>query len=352
MLNPKCGELFGYEKEDLLGKSIETLVPAKFRERHVQHRKNYNLNPHPRAMSGAGMELYGKRKDGSEFPVEISLTNYKTEEGLFVVAFIIDISLRKKQEELIKKSVVELKQYSDALKASNAELENFAYISSHDLQEPLRKIQSFGDRIKLTDEKNLSEQSKDYLARMLNAAQRMQTLINDLLAFSRLTTRQQTYVRVDLNQILNDVLSDMEISIEKSGAKISSEKLPVMDAEPTQMRQLFQNLIANAIKFRKENFPPQLSISAKRNEKLSNENIQYFDLVFEDNGIGFDEKYSDRIFNIFQRLETTKYEGTGIGLAVCKKIAQKHGGDITAKSKIGEGTKFIVTLATKGNKWK
>lgn len=347
MINPKAGELFGYAREELLGKNIETLVPANLRGKHVQHRKSYHQDPHPRSMGGAGMELYGRRKDESEFPVEISLTHYKTEEGLFVVAFIIDISLRKKQEDLIKKSVVELKHYSDELKASNAELENFAYISSHDLQEPLRKIQSFGDRIKIMEREKLNEQSKDYLDRMLNAAQRMQVLINDLLAFSRLTSRAQQFENVDLNQVLHEVLSDLEISIEKSHAKIEAEPLPVIEAEPTQMRQLFQNLVSNAIKFRKENSIPVIKINSKKNTILSNNKTEYVDLFFDDNGIGFDEKYNDRIFNIFQRLEGQKYEGTGIGLAVCRKITKRHGGDIIARSQAGKGTTFIVTLPVK-----
>lgn len=345
MINPKAGELFGYEKEELRGKNIETLVPAHLREKHVHHRKNYHENPHPRSMGGAGMELFGRRKDGTEFPVEISLTHYKSEEGIFVVAFIIDISLRKKQEDLIKKSIIELKHYSDELKSSNAELENFAYISSHDLQEPLRKIQSFGDRIRSTERDKLDEKSRDYLDRILNAAQRMQVLINDLLAFSRLTSKAQQYEKVDLNQVLNEVISDLEIAIEKSGAKIEADSLPVIEAEPTQMRQLFQNLIANAIKFREENLSPVVKIRSEKNRILSNDKVNYIDLYFEDNGIGFDEKYTDRIFNIFQRLDGQKYEGTGIGLAVCRKIANRHGGDIIAKSKPGEGSTFIVTLA-------
>lgn len=346
MINPKAGDLFGYKTEELKGKNIETLLPAKFREKHVHLRKNYHDNPHSRKMGVTNTELNGKKNDGTEFPVEISLTHYKTEDGLFIVAFIVDITVRKKQEDLIKKSIIELKHYSDELRTSNAELENFAYITSHDLQEPLRKIQTFGTRIKSTDCGNLSEQSKDYLDRMLNASQRMQVLITDLLSFSRLTTRTQQFEKIDLNKLLQEVLSDLEVTIDKSRSKIEASVLPVIYAEPTQMRQLFQNLVSNAIKFRKENSTPVIKIHSQKNNILSLGDMEFVDLFFEDNGIGFDEKYTNKIFNIFQRLEGVKYEGSGIGLSVCRKIAQRHGGDISAKSKIGEGTTFIVTLAS------
>ena len=203
------------------------------------------------------MNLFAKRKDGSEFSVEISLSPYTKDGESFVIAFIIDITIRKKNEDEIKKKKEELEFLTENLRESNKELENFAYISSHDLQEPLRKIQSFGDRLKSIERENFSEQGKDYLERILNAAARMQVLINDLLSFSRLSSRAQVFATIDLNELLKDVLSDLEVAIEKSGTKIEVEQLPVIDAEPTQMRQLFQNLISNAIKFRSlENSPP------------------------------------------------------------------------------------------------
>ncbi|HXC04013.1 MAG TPA: ATP-binding protein, partial [Bacteroidia bacterium] len=215
-------------------------------------------------------------------------------------------------------------------------------ISSHDLQEPLRKIQSFGDRLKTGERDQLSEQGKDYLDRILNAASRMQNLINDLLAFSRVSTRVQEFSSINLNTLLKEVLSDMEVSIERAGAEVVSELLPTIPGEPTLIRQLFQNLISNAVKFRKPDIAPRIRIYSKT---VTGSN-PHVDLYFEDNGIGFDEKYLDKIFNIFQRLEGQKYEGSGIGLAICKKIALKHGGTITAKSEPGKGALFIVSLAT------
>jgi two-component system sensor kinase FixL len=186
---------------------------------------------------------------------------------------------------------------------------------------------------------------------MLNAASRMQKLINDLLSFSRVTSKAQPFVKVDLNQVLKEVLSDLEIAIEKNKAKISFESLPVIEADPTQMRQLFQNLIANAVKFRKEDTNPEVKIYSKSIQKkphlTSTPGDEIIELYFEDNGIGFDEKYLDKIFNIFQRLEGQKYEGSGIGLAICRKIAIRHGGNITAFSQPDKGAKFIVTLSSK-----
>lgn len=341
-VNPSAEKMFGYEKGELIGKKIEVLIPQRVSHKHETHREDFNKHPHPRSM-GAGMNLFAKRKDDSEFAVEISLSPYTKENDYFVIAFIIDITVRKKIEDDIRRKKEDLELLTEHLKESNKELENFAYISSHDLQEPLRKIQSFGDRLKTAESDHFSEKGKDYLDRILNAAERMQNLINDLLAFSRLSTRAQVFSSVDLNKVMNDVVSDMEVTIEKTGSKIVAEDLPTIVAEPTQMRQLFQNLISNAIKFRKEDEPSVIKIYAKPSTVSNN----LIDILFEDNGIGFEEKYIEKIFTIFQRLEGKKYEGSGIGLAICRKIAIFHGGNITASSQPGKGSTFIVTLAIK-----
>ncbi|HEY6245348.1 MAG TPA: ATP-binding protein [Pyrinomonadaceae bacterium] len=237
------------------------------------------------------------------------------------------------------------------LSQSNRELQDFASVASHDLQEPLRKIQAFGDRLRQKCEGQLSEAGIDYLGRMLNAASRMQTLINDLLTFSRVTTKAQPFSKVDLNVIARDVLSDLEVRIEQTGGSVEVTDLPVIDADPLQMRQLFQNLIANALKFRKPDQPAVVKIFADCNSQIAegatwafanNENWQ---ISVADNGIGFDEKYLDRIFTVFQRLHgRNTYEGTGVGLAVCRRIVERHNGSITARSKPGQGATFIVKL--------
>jgi two-component system sensor kinase FixL len=311
---------------------------------HVLLRREFIYPVKTRAL-GTGLELVAKRKDGSTFPVEIGINMIDTPEGKFAMAVIIDITQRRQHEDLLKKAHLNLQYYTRELQASNFELENFAYVSSHDLLEPLRKIRAFGDRLKLIEAGNISTQGHDYLDRVLHATDRMESLINDLLTFSRLSTRSQPFIAVDLNVILKEVINDLEVSIENTEACIEAGVLPVIDAEPTQIRQLFQNLIANAIKFRKISEPPFITISCTKNE--TDPGRESYDISFADNGIGFDEKYKEKVFNIFQTLAGRKYEGSGIGLAICRKIAIRHGGNIIAKSAVNAGSVFVVSLSAK-----
>ena len=213
-------------------------------------------------------------------------------------------------------------------------------MASHDLQEPLRKIQAFGDLLKTRYAETLNEQGRDYLTRMQNAAGRMQLLINDLLSLSRAGTRRQMFASVDLNKVTKAVLSDLEIRIEQLGATVNVGSLPTIEADAVQLTQLIQNLVGNALKFHKPNESPVVTVSSR---VLLEEGI--CELTIADNGIGFDEKYLDRIFQVFQRLHGRgEYEGTGVGLAVCRRIIERHGGAITARSIQGEGARFVVTL--------
>jgi len=343
MVNPAAARLFGYAAHELVGQKINLLMPEPDRSLHDNYMYHYHETGEQRII-GIGREVSGLKKDGTIFPIYLSISEVQLDDRTVYTGFIHDITQQKISEE-------RLRRYAAELERSNRELQDFAYVSSHDLQEPLRKIQAFGDRLKTKEYDKLSEQGKDYVDRMLNAAARMQHLINDLLTFSRVTTKSKPFVKVNLDHILNEVLSDLEVTIEQSGAQIERSPLPQIEAEPTQMRQLFQNLVSNALKFHKEGEKPRVRIFARRLQPQAHLKAtpgdELVEIHVEDEGIGFDEKYLDRIFNIFQRLEGQKYAGSGVGLAICRKIAVRHGGDITARSRPGAGAQFIVRLAVK-----
>jgi signal transduction histidine kinase/DNA-binding LacI/PurR family transcriptional regulator len=231
-----------------------------------------------------------------------------------------------------------LEHFNRRLEESNRALQEFAYVVSHDLQEPLRKITTFGERLAGRAKEALDDESRDYLARMQNAAVRMQKLIDSLLSYSRVTTMAKPFVPVDLNQLMKGVLSDLEVRIEKSGARVEVGELPVLTGDPTQLRQLFQNLVGNALKFQPPGGRPVVkvrSLPAERGGRAV--------LAVEDNGIGIDQKYQDKIFGVFQRLHSREeFEGSGIGLAICKKIMERHGGSIAVESAPGTGATFIL----------
>ncbi|HEV2435985.1 MAG TPA: PAS domain-containing protein [Verrucomicrobiae bacterium] len=290
-------------------------------------------------------------KHGIEHWMQEFITIHKLTENRWQIFGInTDITDLKKSENALRVSEGKLRQFTTQLERSNRELQDFAYVASHDLQEPLRKIVVFGERLKDQEGEKLDAQSRDYLERMQKAASRMQTLINDLLTFSRVTTKARPFAQVDLAQVARDVINDLEGRIELVGGRVEVGTLPLIDAEGLQMRQLFQNLIGNALKFRRPDVSPVVKVGAQIITGPSLEGgttvaRRLCRLTVSDNGIGFDEKYLDRIFNVFQRLHSrNEYEGTGMGLAIARKIVLFHHGEITAKSKPGEGTTFIVTL--------
>lgn len=245
-----------------------------------------------------------------------------------------EIAKRKRAQEALARK-------SEALARSNAELEEFAYIVSHDLQAPLRKVQAFGDRLHARYGDALEDRGRDYLTRMQNATQRMRDLINDLLTYSRVTTQAQPFESVDLNAMVDDVIEDLTVRIEETGGRVEVDKLPTIDADAVQMRRVLQNLIDNALKFHKPDESPVVRVYGE----IPETDDSLCRITVEDNGIGFDPEYTQKVFAPFQRLHgRSEYEGTGIGMAICRKIVERHGGRITVESEPGQGTKFTITL--------
>jgi PAS domain S-box-containing protein len=252
------------------------------------------------------------------------------------VGILSDVTGYKRAEALVRQRTAELQR-------SNQALQDFAFIASHDMKEPLRKVISFGNMLRQKYNDSLEQTGNDYLNRMLDAAERMHSLLTGLLEYSRVTTNPEPFREVDVYAIIQEVLSDLEITIKKTGAEVKVGELPSIQADPTQIWQLFQNLIGNALKFHKEGGRPVVDLFSTTTDDGT------FQIYVKDNGIGFEEQYLDRIFAPFKRLHgrRSQYEGTGIGLAICKKIVERHGGSITAKSTPGHGATFIITLPSK-----
>jgi PAS domain S-box-containing protein len=336
--------LNGYDDaRELVGRGWPLLIARREVARLRDEVGNNQESPFTRAGQWRG-EAIGRRRNGSVYPVEISLT--KIAGGGFV-SVVRDLTESKQLEAERYKAEVELKAFAEKLERSNRELQDFAYIASHDLQEPLRKIMAFGDRLRAKCAQSISAEGLDYLERMQNAASRMQVLINDLLTFSRVTTKARPFVPVDLNEVARNVLSDLEVRIEQVQGTVEVDHLPTIDADSVQMHQLLQNLVGNALKFHRKGVPPAVKVRVAPPAGVpgNGNSTAVCQLLVEDNGIGFEERYLDRIFTVFQRLHGRgEYEGTGIGLAICRKITERHGGSITARSRLDAGTSFIVTL--------
>lgn len=329
LINRRTEQLFGYTRDELLGQPVEILMPTAVHNAHIRHRTAYSQSPALRPM-GIDLDLYGQHKENGPFPVEIGLSPMKTDEGLYIISVVHDITNRKKAQERLIEQTKELAR-------SNAELEQFAYVASHDLQEPLRMVASFCQLLAKRYRGKLGADADEFIGYAVEGANRMQTLINDLLTYSRVGAKGIQFTNVPVQEVLDQVLNNLRLMIEETHAEITAGPLPTVFADGQQIAQLLQNLITNAIKFRGDQ-APKVHVSA---EDGGNEWI----ITVEDNGIGIPQEFQDRLFVIFQRLHPRdKYPGTGIGLAICKKIVERHGGRIWIDSEPGKGAKFRFTL--------
>ncbi|MBL7920169.1 MAG: response regulator [Bacteroidia bacterium] len=260
-----------------------------------------------------------------------------------------EINERKVSEEKVNELNHKLLQNIERLESANKELDRFAFMASHDLQEPLRKIITFSDRLSSKYTGKLDEEADMYINRIQSAAERMRALIKDILALSKIVANKDSFIETNLNTLVNEVISEMDMGIKEKEAKILVEKLPSLVINPVLMRSLFQNLISNSLKYSKKNIKPIIRISSEisfeRSKDEKDVKEKYCRIHVTDNGIGFDQKDSEQIFSIFKRLHfNNEFEGTGIGLAICKKITEQHNGFISARSKVDEGSTFIVSL--------
>jgi PAS domain S-box-containing protein len=330
VVNAELERLFGYGREELLHKKVEALLPKRFSASHPALRAGYLSSPRARPM-GVGRDLAGLRKDGTEFPIEIGLNPIETDEGVFVLGAVVDISERTRQAE-------RLQQSHEALERSNIDLQRFAYIASHDLQTPMRSIASFVELLGSTYGDRLDAQGRDWLRRTTESITHLQTMVRDLLDYSRVDSGAQPFQRISFRDVVDRAILLLDASIGESGATITIGELPEVTGEIAQLVQLMLNLIGNAIKYR-AGAPPHVHVSAERRGD---------DWIFAvaDNGIGIAPKHHERIFDLFKRLhEAKEYPGNGIGLAVSRRIVSRHGGRIWVESESGKGSVFYFTVA-------
>ncbi|WOJ88166.1 PAS domain S-box protein [Methylocapsa polymorpha] len=332
--NAETEHMFGYAKEELIGKSIDLLVPAPLRHNHAALRRGFLANPSKRPM-GDGRDLKGTRRDGTEFPLEIGLTPIETGAGLIVLAIVVDITGRREVENVLARRAAELER-------ANERLAQFAYVASHDLQEPLRKIAIFSN---VLDEAIACANRADILHAntvIRTSALHARDLVDDLLTFSRTINSEPQLQIFDLRDAIEFALTDLSESITETNARINIDMPSVaIKADRSQFVRLIQNIVSNAIKYRKPGRGASVEITAAPVGDTAH------CLAIADDGIGFEEKYAQAIFEPFKRLNTkADYPGSGIGLAICKAIADRHGWRISVRSQPGEGATFFFVLPT------
>lgn len=354
LANTPAEHLFGYAHGELLGQRVESLIPERFRHQHPQLRGRFFSSPEVRNM-GAGRDLFGLRKDGGEFPIEIGLNPIETEDGTFVLSAIVDLTERKRLESVLRQAneqlelhvqqrtaqliaqTEQLRRANDALERSNLELQRFAYIASHDLQSPLRSISGFVQLLHAEYRGQLDAKADEWITRTVHSIQQMQTMIQDLLTYSRLDGQPRPFRPVNLRDVFTDALALLGTYVTDTGASVTCGDLPTVAGDRGQLVQLLHNLIGNAIKYHGDQ-PPLVHFSAERG-------ADEWRFCVSDNGIGIQPKYHERIFEIFRRLHNQReYPGTGIGLALCRRVVHHHGGRIWVESEFGHGSRFYFTI--------
>lgn len=337
LVNSQTEKVFGYDRLEIIGQAVEVLVPKRFRKRHGKHRQGY-YGEHPVRPMGIGLELYGLRKNGTEFPVEISLSPLETESGLLVSAAIRDVTQRKRMEEDVQKLNEDLRQRAAQLEAANKELEAFSYSVSHDLRAPLRSIDGFSHVLLEDYSEQLPDEGKGYLERVRAAAQRMAVLIDDLLNLSRVTRTALQPKFINLSQMVEEIARSLRESQPNRQVTFSITPDLMVEGDPRLLHIVLENLLSNAWKFTSRQAEPVIEFGQKTHAK---ERTFYV----RDNGVGFDMAYADKLFGVFQRLHSiSEFPGTGVGLATVQRIIAIHGGRIWAESAEGQGAAFYFTL--------
>jgi PAS domain S-box-containing protein len=336
LLNVQAEKQFGYSRNELVGQQVKNIIPEGFAERLIADGTRSAAEALAQQI-GTGIELIARRKDGSEFPIEIMLSPLESAEGILVTAAIRDISVRKESEQHLVKTVGELKR-------SNDELQQFAYVSSHDLQEPLRMVASYTQLLAKRYKGRLDSEADEFITFAVDGCKRMQGLIQDLLAYSRAGTNGKELCEVSGEDALRGALTNLRITLEQSGAVVTHDSLPALMTDETQLTQVFQNLVGNAIKYRGAEVP-RVHVSATKNGDSE------WIFSVRDNGLGIAPQYFERIFILFQRLHgRNEFEGTGIGLAICKKVLERLGGRIWVESQPEKGSTFHFALPERSEK--
>jgi PAS domain S-box-containing protein len=365
IVNKQTEKLFQFQREELINQPIEILLPERFKATHPHQRRDFFARPYTRPMH-AGLELYGRRRDGHEFPVEVSLNNLKNPEGNLALATIRDVTEQKlaaetlrqfnsqleertrqvtaelrERNEQIEQTNAELQRHAEALEQSNLELQQFAYIASHDLQTPLRSISGFVQLLQQRYQNQLDEQANEWINITVENTIRMQTLIRDILAYSRVESPAHPFEPVDLNEVFHEVCALLKHELKDRSGGISVDGLPTVMGNRTQLTLLMQNLIGNGIKYN-DNPLPGVHVSAKPND-------DEWIIAVQDNGIGINPDHFSKIFEIFRRLHTQdEYPGNGIGLAICRRVVERHGGKMWVKSEPDQGSTFYFSLPKRG----